>query len=83
MNFPEDILHKFSLQDATLAASYAQLAAHALGLSSIWIGMFDEQSVKNIINTNLQPSSILCVGYPKKMLQPKPKRKLTDLIHNV
>ena len=32
MNFPHDILHKFSLQDATLAAGYAQLAAHALGI---------------------------------------------------
>ncbi|HXS61090.1 MAG TPA: nitroreductase family protein [Candidatus Sulfopaludibacter sp.] len=83
MNFSKDILQKFSVQDATLAASYAQLASHALGLSSIWIGMFDEQSVKNIINTDLQPSSILCIGYPKKMLMPKPKRKLTDLIHNV
>jgi FMN reductase [NAD(P)H] len=83
MNFSKDILQKFSVQDATLAASYAQLASHALGLSSIWIGMFDEQSVKNIINTDVQPSSILCIGYPKKMLMPKPKRKLTDLIHNV
>lgn len=83
MNFSENILHKFSVQDATLAAGYAQLAAHALGLSSIWIGMFDEQLVKNIIKTDLQPSSILCIGYPKKMLLPKPKRKLTDLIHNV
>ena len=83
MNFSQDILHKFSLQDATLAAGYAQLSAHALGLSSIWIGMLDEQLVKNIISTNLQPSSILCIGYPKKMLLPKPKRKLTDLIHNI
>ena len=83
MNFPEDILLKFSLQDATLAASYAQLAAHALGLSSIWIGMFNEQMVKDILGINHQPSSILCMGYPKKMLLPKPKRNLTDLIHNV
>ena len=83
MKFSNDILQKFSLQDATLAAGYAQMAAHALGLSSIWIGMFDEKSVKGIINTDLQPSSILCIGYPKKMLLPKPKRKLTDLIHNV
>ncbi|HEY0579585.1 MAG TPA: nitroreductase family protein [Candidatus Nitrosocosmicus sp.] len=83
MNFSQDILHKFSLQDATLAAGYAQLSAHALGLSSIWIGMLDEQLVKNIISTDLQPSSILCIGYPKKMLLPKPKRKLTDLIHNI
>ncbi len=83
MKFSNHILQKFSLQDATLAAGYAQMAAHALGLSSIWIGMFDEKSVKGIINTDLQPSSILCIGYPKKMLLPKPKRKLTDLIHNV
>jgi FMN reductase [NAD(P)H] len=83
MKFSNNILQKFSLQDATLAAGYAQMAAHALGLSSIWIGMFDEKSVKGIINTDLQPSSILCIGYPKKMLLPKPKRKLTDLIHNV
>jgi nitroreductase len=83
LNFPKDIISKFSIQDATLAAGYAQLSAHALGLSSIWIGMFDEQLVKNIINTDLQPSSILCIGYPKKMLLPKPKRKLTDLIHTL
>src|SRR3970282_1681309 len=39
MNFPPETLSKFSLQDATLAAAYSQLAASALGLSSIWIGM--------------------------------------------
>ena len=83
LNFPEGIIRKFSLQDATLAAGYAQLSAHALGLSSIWIGMFDEQLIKSTISTELQPSSILCIGYPKKMLLPKPKRKLTDLIHTL
>lgn len=83
LNFHPEVLHKFSIQDATLAAGYAQLAAHALGLSSIWIGMFNEHLVREIINTNLEPSSILCIGYPKKMLIPKPKRNLTDLIHTV
>ena len=37
MDFPQETLSKFSLQDATLAAAYAQLAASALELSSIWI----------------------------------------------
>ncbi|WP_231128992.1 nitroreductase family protein [Candidatus Nitrosocosmicus hydrocola] len=83
LNFDNSILHKFSIQDATLAAGYAQLAAHALGLSSIWIGMINEEMVKSVINSDLQPSSILCIGYPKKMLLPKPKRNLTDLIHTV
>lgn len=83
LKFDPSVLHKFSIQDATLAAGYAQLSAHALALSSIWIGMIDENMVKEIIGTELQPSSILCIGYPKKMLLPKPKRNLTDLIHTV
>ena len=83
MNFPPDILKKFSLQDATLAAAYAQLAAHALGLSSIWIGMIDEGKVMTALGTQYSPSSILCLGYPQKILQPKPKRSLIDLIHEV
>ena len=83
MNFPPDILKKFSLQDATLAAAYAQLAAHALGLSSIWIGMIDEVKVMTALSTQYSPSSILCLGYPQKILQPKPKRSLLDLIHEI
>lgn len=83
MNFPPNILKKFSLQDATLAASYSQLAAHALGLSSIWIGMINEDKVMEALGTNLVPATILCLGYPQKMLQPKPKRSLKELIHVV
>jgi FMN reductase [NAD(P)H] len=83
MNFPSSIIKKFSQQDATLAASYSQLAAHALGLSSIWIGMLDESKVMNALQTSFVPSSILCIGYPLKMLQPKPKRNLKDLIHEL
>jgi nitroreductase len=83
MNFPQNILRKFSLQDATLAAAYAQLAAHALGLSSIWIGMIDEEKIMATLNTKYVPSSILCLGYPQKILQPKPKRSLMSLIHEI
>ena len=80
INFPQEILSKFSIQDATLAAGYSQLAASALGLSSIWIGMFDEEMVKQIIETDLRPSSILCIGYPQQKRPPKSRRKLKELI---
>ena len=83
MSFRPEIIKKFSQQDATLAAAYSQLAAHALGLSSIWIGRIDENDVMQAIGTDMVPSSILCIGYPIKMLQPKPKRILKDLIHEV
>lgn len=80
LKFPPNILEKFSLQDATLAASYSQFAASGLGLSSIWIGMFDEEKVKSILGTDLRPSSILCIGYPDKKRPPKSRRKLKELI---
>ena len=80
MNFPPGILAKFSLQDATLAAAFSLLAASGLGLSSIWIGMFDEEKVKSILGTDLRPSSILCIGHPEKRRPPKTRRKLKELI---
>lgn len=83
LNFPPEMIRKFSQQDATLAAAYSQLAAHALGLSSIWIGMLDENKIREVLSTELSPSSILCAGYPVKMLVPKPKRNLKDLIHEI
>ena len=83
LNFSPDTIKKFSQQDATLAAAYSQLAAHALGLSSVWIGMLDENRIRQVLGTDLLPSSILCVGYPIKMLVAKPKRNLKDLIHEI
>ncbi len=82
-DFDDYILKKFAIQDATLAAGYSQLAAQALGLSSIWIGMFDEKMVMDAIGTDLVPSSLLCVGYPKQTKYPKPRRNLSDLVHVV
>ncbi len=83
LDFPPEILDKFSLQDATLAAGYSQLAASGLGLSSIWIGMIDEDKVKSILGTDLRPSSILCIGYPDKRKPPKSRRKLKELVQVV
>ena len=83
MNFPPEILEKFSIQDATLAAAFSMLAASGLGLSSIWIGMIDEEKVKSILGTDLKPSSILCIGYPEKRRSPKTRRNLKELIQVV
>ena len=83
LDFSPKVIMKFSIQDATLAAAYSQLAASALGLSSIWIGMFDEEKVKEIVGTDLRPTSILCIGYPIKKRPAKLRRQLKELIHVV
>jgi len=38
----------YCVQDATLAAAYAQLAATALGLATCWVGAFDEAAVRRV-----------------------------------
>ena len=83
LEFPQKVIMKFLIQDATLAAAYSQLAASALGLSSIWIGMFDEEKVKEIIGTELRPTSILSIGYTIKKRPAKLRRQLKELIHVV
>ncbi len=40
----------FSVQDATIATAYAQLATYVTGLSTVLVGNFDEKRVSEILN---------------------------------
>jgi len=57
----------YCIQDATIAASYAQLAAAEIGLSSCWIGAFHESYIIKYLNlhTGEIPVVVLPVGYSK------------------
>ncbi len=57
----------YSIQDATISASFAWLQAVDLGLSCCWVGAFNEEKVKEILKVpqNWQPIAILPVGYKK------------------
>jgi nitroreductase len=75
----------YSVQDATIAASYMQLAATALGLSTCWVGAFDDKAVAEVVGANMDegfvPVAIIPVGYANSSLGATPRRKLSDLIH--
>jgi len=75
----------YSIQDATIACAYAQLAAKSLGLDTVWVGAFDEQAVAGIIHVEagLRPLVLLPVGYAGKEAQLRPRRPLKDLIREV
>ncbi len=55
----------FSVQDATIACAHAQLAAQALGLSSVWVGAIDEPVTQEILQLDpaLRPVAVLPIGY--------------------
>ncbi len=73
----------YSVQDATLACAYAQLAATALRLSTVWIGSFDENAAREIlhIDPKWRPIAILPIGYPNEVPPIRPRRELRDLVH--
>jgi nitroreductase len=73
----------YSIQDATIACSYSQLAAKAQGLDSVWVGAFDEKAVSEILQLpqELRPVILLPVGYAGKVPHPRPRRELRDLVH--
>jgi nitroreductase len=66
----------YSIQDTANAAMSILLSAHALGLGSCWIGSFDEERVKDILELpeKLRPLVVLPVGYTAE--QPKEKSRI-------
>jgi nitroreductase len=75
----------YSIQDATIACTYSQLAAKAQGLDTVWVGAFDEKAVSEILQipSNLRPVVLLPIGYAGKVPSVRPRRELRDLIHEV
>ncbi|MBN2149452.1 MAG: nitroreductase family protein [Anaerolineales bacterium] len=73
----------YSLQDATIACTYAMLAATALGLSTVWVGAFDDDGVYQVIGApaGQLPVAVLPVGYAAEEPRPRPRRRLSQLVH--
>jgi nitroreductase len=73
----------FCIQDATIAASYAQLAATALGLSTCWVGSFDTLEVSRIVRAKefQIPIAILPVGYAEEAPGEKTRKNLANIIY--
>jgi nitroreductase len=55
----------YSIQDATISASFAWLQVVDLGLSACWVGAFDDEKVKEVlkVSPDWHPIAILPIGY--------------------
>lgn len=75
----------YCVQDATIGCTFAMLAASALGLSSVWVGAFDEDAVREVICApqDQRPVAMLPIGYAAETLRIRSRRELTDLVHEV
>lgn len=72
----------YALQDATIACTYAQLAATALGLASCWVGAFDEEPIGRLLKapSGLRPVALLPIGYPAEEPYLTGRRPLRELV---
>jgi len=72
----------YCVQDASIAASYAQLAATGLGLATCWVGAFDESAVCRVLHlgTGERPVAMLPLGYAAEHPIPTPRRDLKEAV---
>jgi len=72
----------YCIIDASIAASYAQLAIADEGLGTVWVGAFHPDELKKFTNapSHLVPVAVLPVGYPAETPEPHGRRKLDDVV---
>ena len=75
----------YSMQDATIACTFAMLAATALDLATVWIGAFDPEAVRKVIGAPPEhvPVAVLPVGYPGQEPELTTRRALSELVHEI
>ena len=75
----------YSVQDATIACTYAMLASTALGLATVWVGAFNDEAVWKAIGApeGITPVAMLPIGYAAEQPEPTSRRRLDSLVHEI
>lgn len=73
---------RYSVQDATIAATFAMLAATALGLGSVPVGSFDDEGVWRAIGApeGITPVLLLPIGYPAESPERRIRRPVAEVV---
>ena len=73
----------YCIQDTAAATQNILLTAYSLGLGACWIGAFNEDDAKQVLNApeSIRPVAIVPVGYPDEMPSHRGIRPLSQIIH--
>ena len=85
--YKEQVTTKFGdwfMFDLGLATQNACLAAHALGLGSVVVGLFDHDKAKEVLQVpeGYEIVDIIPLGYPAKIPKTPERREISDFTHN-
>jgi len=75
----------YAVQDATIACTFAMLAATAEGLATVWVGAFNDEATGLAIGTppGVVPVAVLPLGYANERPDLPGRRGLDDLVHRL
>lgn len=78
-----DVSHgiDYFVADAAIAFEHICLAAHALGLGSCWMGLFDETDMKAKLGIpeHMRVVGVTPLGYPDQEPKPRPRKALHEI----
>lgn len=65
----------YCLMDVAASVQNLLLVAQALGLGSCWVGAFDEDEVRRLLElpAHLRPVAIVAAGFPGEHVEPPPR----------
>jgi nitroreductase len=74
----------YAVQDATIAATFAVLAATNENLSTVWVGAFDEAAVRAVCGeAKLRPIAIIAVGHGAEDPSETSRRDLREMVQEL
>jgi nitroreductase len=73
----------FAIQDTAAAIQNLLLAACEMNLGACWVGLFDEDRVRQALNIpkHIRPMAIIPVGHHKSKTKPTPRKAMKDVAY--
>ena len=73
----------FSIQDAAAATENFLLAAHERGLGAVWMGSFDEETVRSLLGLprHVRPVTLVGLGWPAEKPATPERLPLDEVLH--
>jgi nitroreductase len=73
----------YFVADTAIAFEHLCLAAHALGLGSCWMGLYDEAVIREALGipAGVRVVGITPLGYPDQEPKPRPRKELGEIAY--
>jgi len=81
-NSPQGELKQI-IRDTSISIEHILLEADSLGLGTCWVAWFTQEEIRPILNIpdDKYVVGIITVGYANEAPNPRPRKKLEDIIH--